>query len=165
MLRDYLFDLYIPAAELHARRTAAGGRAGTQLRRWARMLRKHWAQLHLGSVSVTQAKAMYRFRLAVYLGENLPDTVDVQLYADAVPPRNAAFCESMHRGEPIPGSANGYTYTLDVPAPCVAEQFTPRIVPRHDLARVPIELGLIAWGTRCARSERDRGKGALTGPA
>ncbi len=148
MLRDYLFNLYMPAAKLHESRTASGGRAGTQLRQWARVLRRNWAQLHLGAVTVTQHDALVRFSLAVYLGEILPDMVDVQLFADAAPPRNAVFCESMHRVEPVPGSANGYVYTLDVPVPCAAEEFTPRVVPRHELARIPIELGLIAWGSR-----------------
>ena len=51
----------------------------------------------------------------------------------------------MERSLPIPGSSNGYTYELTVAPGRDLADFTPRIVPRHALARVPNELALIKW--------------------
>jgi starch phosphorylase len=80
------------------------------------------------------------------LGDIEPHDICVQLYADPSPVRSVPFCEVMQRGERITGAAQGFTYHIRVAKQGVAREFTPRVIPRHDFARVPAELELIVWG-------------------
>lgn len=80
----------------------------------------------------------------VYLGEIAADTVRVELCADA-DERNEAVTEEMTRSEPIPDITNAAVYRAALETPRPAWHFTPRVVPFHPDARVPIELRLVAW--------------------
>ncbi|MFO1427742.1 MAG: alpha-glucan family phosphorylase [Steroidobacteraceae bacterium] len=147
MLREYVERIYLPAARLHVARTRDRGHAGGELRRWAHGLRTHWPHLHLGALEVAVLQGRRRFSVAAYLGEIGPEDVEVQLYADASPPLRAdAYCAPMQRADAIAGASQGHVYVLESEAAGPAGDFTARIVPRHPLAHVPIELGLIAWG-------------------
>jgi glycogen phosphorylase len=68
----------------------------------------------------------------------------VELYAD---PENAntPFVQQMHPIEPIAGHVNAFIYSTRVETVRPAWNFTPRVVPFHPDARIPIELPLIAW--------------------
>ena len=50
-------------------------------------------------------------------------------------------CENVHRpcGEKIPGALNGYIYQLETQAVRPQEHFTPRIIPIHHDASIPLE--------------------------
>jgi starch phosphorylase len=148
MVRDYVHDVYLPAADLVTRRTQDGGRGAVQLATWERDLHSRWAQVNLGPRIVEKGNGLRKISVSVYLGDIHPDMVDVQLYADAMSPGGAEFCQSMERSSPIPGSSNGYSFELMVKPGRDLEDFTPRIVPRHALARVPNELALIKWAPR-----------------
>jgi starch phosphorylase len=78
------------------------------------------------------------------LGDLDPDYIGVELYAEgqdgAVPVRH-----SMNRGERLSGSVNGFAYTASIPALRAPAEYTPRIIPRHSGASVPIEAPLILW--------------------
>jgi starch phosphorylase len=50
----------------------------------------------------------------------------------------------MRRDASLAG-ANGFVYVADVAGDRPASHFTPRVVPRHELASIPLELPLIAW--------------------
>jgi starch phosphorylase len=45
----------------------------------------------------------------------------------------------------IPGAVNGYIYHAEVSAQRPAGHYTPRIVPGHLAAAVPMEAGFILW--------------------
>ncbi len=62
----------------------------------------------------------------------------VELYAEGGP------LTPMRRDAPLVG-AHGYVYLADVPDTRPAASFTPRIVPAHPHARVPLELPLVIW--------------------
>ncbi len=47
--------------------------------------------------------------------------------------------------EAIPGEPNAAVYRLTVETGRPASDFTPRVVPQHPDACVPLELPLIAW--------------------
>jgi starch phosphorylase len=51
----------------------------------------------------------------------------------------------MERGEPLIGSTNAYIFTASVPADRPASDFTPRLVPFHQGALVPLEANQILW--------------------
>jgi starch phosphorylase len=57
----------------------------------------------------------------------------------------AAELHRMQRGEALSGAVNSYTYGLRIPKTLPAGDYTPRIVPALEGARVPIEAGQILW--------------------
>jgi starch phosphorylase len=84
------------------------------------------------------------FQVQVYLDDLSPEAVKVELYAEelngAAPAR-----EEMTRGEPLVGAANGFTYTARIPATRPAADYTPRLIPAHQGASVPLEAPFILW--------------------
>ena len=72
------------------------------------------------------------------------DAVRVELFADATDGGGPEIVE-MKRGEPVVGASNAHHYAASVPANRPACEFTPRIVPFHPLASVPLECARILW--------------------
>jgi starch phosphorylase len=142
-VREYTERYYLPAAEAFARRSADGGIAAEQLVSWTRLVRAHWSGLRFGETRVTTEGGRHRFAVPLYLGELDAESVAVELYAEPVsgsePDRIA-----MRRDASLAG-ANGFVYVADVAGDRPASHFTPRVVPRHELASIPLELPLIAW--------------------
>ena len=69
------------------------------------------------------------------------DAVRVELFADATDGGGPEIVE-MKRGEPVVGASNAHHYAASVPANRPACEFTPRIVPFHPLASVPLECSV-----------------------
>ena len=145
MLREYVERLYRPAAAAAAARQANDAQAARQLNAAETRLRQHWPRVHLGSLKAAVEAAAGQVSVDVYLGELEPADVDVQLYADAAAGRPQAWCASMRCEQPIPGTANGYLYRLELPPQGRIDEFTPRIVARLQGAWQPQELPLICW--------------------
>jgi glycogen phosphorylase len=51
----------------------------------------------------------------------------------------------MTRGEPLVGATHGYLYSAHVPATRPAGDYTPRVIPHHPAAIVPLEAAQILW--------------------
>lgn len=145
MVRDYVEQYYLPAAEAYRQRTADSGRLAGELRQWSVQLASHWHELHLGGLRVEPLAQGWRFVLQAYLGSLSPDTVTVQLYAEAQEMDDGPWCEPMQRLGEIPGAVNGYRYQLEVNTQRGYQDFTPRLVPHHPSARVPAEVAQILW--------------------
>ena len=73
-----------------------------------------------------------------------PQWVRVELYADPVGDE-APLRAVMAQGNQIPGACNGYVYQATVSAARPAWHYTPRIIPDHPEARVPMEAAYIVW--------------------
>jgi starch phosphorylase len=144
MMREYVERYYLPAAADYARRSAGRGENGAVLESWYERLEAGWAQLHFGNIEAAKVGEQYLFIAHVYLGEVQADAVRVELYAEptdsAAPPVYV-----MTRGDKLAGAVNGYIYTAAVPATRPAADYTPRIVPDHSQARLPLEANLIMW--------------------
>ena len=145
MVRDYVEQYYLPAAEAYRQRAADRGRLAGELRQWAGQLDAHWHELHLGDLRIEPLSEGWRFEVQAYLGSLSPDVVAVQLYADAPGMDDTPWCEPMQRLGEIPGAMNGYRYGLEVSSSRDYRDFTPRLVPGHQAARVPSEAGQILW--------------------
>jgi len=143
MLREYLETCYAPARAALRRRTEDKGKVGVELEAWAEGLRKHWSRVHL-STAVSRCERSHRFRVHVYLGELEPEAVRLELYADPHGDWPAARVP-MQRGDPLPGSVHGHVYTAEVPDHRPASHYTPRVVPYHPEASVPLEAAQILW--------------------
>lgn len=141
MLREYLETYYLPMAE-NFRRRAAG--SAVQLHDWYRQLAEHWPQIRFGNVASTQTEDGYCFEVQVYLDEMPPDAVRVELFANPIAER-APFRQMLQRGVLLSGTANAYLYRGIAPTGRPVTDYTPRIVPAHDEALVPIEASFILW--------------------
>ena len=69
----------------------------------------------------------------------------MELYADPLNETESPTRIAMSRQEAIPGAVNGYVYEADCPSTRPAHHFTPRIVPFHPDALIPLEEPLIVW--------------------
>lgn len=80
----------------------------------------------------------------VYMGEVMPSSVRVELFADA---SNGLDPEVvlLHQEQAIPGSNNGYVYAGAVSASRPSDDYTVRVVPHHPDVFLPTELPLISW--------------------
>ena len=145
MMRQYVERYYRPAASVFRRRSGDGARLARELASWAETLRRHWSQLRFGDVRVSGEPDGWRFEVQVYLAAIAPGAVRVELYADPADGQPSVR-QPLERCEPIAGAENGWRYRGVVrPASRPWSHFTPRIVPHHPDACVPIEAPLIAW--------------------
>ena len=86
----------------------------------------------------------WHFSVPVYLDDLGPDFIAVELYA-APPDDGPAELHRMQRGDLLSGAVNSFIYTVSVPKTRAAGDYTPRIVPVFEGARVPIEARQILW--------------------
>jgi starch phosphorylase len=144
VVRQYTEEHYLLAAANYAARAANHGRLGLDLLNWQAALSKHWSALRFGSAAVDQQGAQYFFQVQVYLDELDPEAVKVELYAEGQN-GGAPLRQPMNRGERLVGSANGFVYTVRVPATRPATDYTPRLIPHHSGASVPLEAFFVLW--------------------
>jgi glycogen phosphorylase len=143
-VREYTEKYYLPAAESFSTRSAAGGALASQIVSWQKAVVEHWSKLNFGQVNSETVGDFHNFRMQVFLGDLEPESVLVELYAQArdgeLPMR-----QSMTRDEALVGSVGGFLYTGQVPSSRPAADYTPRIVPAFRDVRVPLELKEILW--------------------
>lgn len=143
-IREYTEKYYLPAAAAYHERSSDHGAYGRSLLQWAQALTEHWASLRFGELLVTSSPQIHSLQVAVYLGELRTDWVRVQLYAA---PRNgeSPFVSEMTQRGDGESSTGWRTYWAEVPASRPASHYTPRIVPSHSGARIPLENAHILW--------------------
>ena len=141
MLREYVERYYVRLAEAYRRRAAG---TAVELLNWHRQLAQHWQRIHFGNVSSTPAEGGYHFDVQVYLDELSSEAIRVELYADPIE-GGEPFSQSLERGELLAGTVNAYVYQGTIPSDRPASDYTPRIVPVHGEASVPLETDLILW--------------------
>jgi starch phosphorylase len=142
-VQEYTEKHYVPLAAAYLRRSADGHATAESLLHWRRQLSDHWSRLRFGTVQVVTEEVEHRFQVQVYLDGMGPDAIQVELYADALgdddPGRHI-----MVLGEPLVGE-NAWRYSAVFPANRPASDFTPRIIPCHPEASVPLEAAQILW--------------------
>jgi starch phosphorylase len=143
-VRQYTDEHYLRAADAFRRRTENRGSLGADLVAWEAELAKHWSALRFGSATVQQQGEQYLFQVQVFLNDISPGAVSVELYAEAE--KDAApITQPMNRGESLVGAASGFTYTAVVPVTRPVADYTPRLVPQHVGALVPLEVPFVLW--------------------
>jgi len=139
-VREYTERYYLPLAARHRERAADRGAAGVALVDWRRALAERWAQVRFGETRVDRENGRYWYHVQVQLGELSSEAVRVELYADSPTERLP-----MTRAGRAEGSANGYVFSAAVPATRPVSDWTPRVVPDHPGAVVPLEAAQILW--------------------
>ncbi|HVY65079.1 MAG TPA: alpha-glucan family phosphorylase, partial [Gammaproteobacteria bacterium] len=144
MIREYLGTLYEPAMALFLRRNRAPQATATALEKWTRNLTQHWHEIRIGASTARRDGSRLQVTVPVTLGDVNPDGVSVEVYADAAG-ELPALCRALQRGQPIPGTTNGFVYSAELDTARPPGHITPRVVPNHADASIPLELPLIHW--------------------
>jgi starch phosphorylase len=143
-VREYTETYYLPLASGYRARAADRGRLGGQLVAWREALAAHWPAARFGALRVETHGAERRVAVEVRLGGLDPEAARVELYANAVdggPPERHA----MERTRTLDESGDGYEYCASIPATRAVGDYTPRLVPHHPIASVPLEAHEILW--------------------
>ncbi|MBZ5623919.1 MAG: alpha-glucan family phosphorylase [Acidobacteriia bacterium] len=143
-VRQYTSSHYIPAAEAYCERAKDGGRAGGDLLAWQREIAAHWRDVRFGAVEVFSAEREHRFGVQVYLDRVNPESVLVEIYADAKG-GGEPVRQPMRRGEPLAGAGGGYLYSGAVPNDRPVGDYSPRARPVRAGAFLPLEADQILW--------------------
>jgi glycogen phosphorylase len=143
MLRQYVGEMYLPAAADYRSRAAEEARIARELAVWEARLRSHWSDIAIVSVDARAEDGMLHVVTEVSLGRLQPDEVRVELYADAYGEQSAIRVPLCCQGQATGRFATRFTAIFATRRP--AAHFTPRVVPHHSHAGVPLELPLIRW--------------------
>ncbi|MGW6058751.1 alpha-glucan family phosphorylase [Streptomyces sp. NPDC055189] len=150
MVRDYVEQLYVPAARAHR---TLGADAAVELASWKSRVRAAWPRVAVDHVEASatgataELGATLSLRVRVRLGELTPDDVEVQSIAGRVDPEDV-----IADARPLPLKAVGGPdaegrrlyegpLALDRTGPF---GYTVRILPAHRLLASGAELGLVA---------------------
>ena len=142
-VREYTEKNYLPAAEAYHHRSADQGALAKELVQWRSAIERHWFKLRFGELRVKTDGQWHFFQVPVYLDELDPEGIMVELFAEPNH-ANEAIRERMARGEQLV-AARGFNYSARVPASRPAADYTPRVVPFHPAAKIPLEEAHILW--------------------
>jgi starch phosphorylase len=145
MVREYAERYYLPAAAAQGRRCAEQGRLGAEVAEWQSRLAEGWTNLRFSACSVTRSGSELHFEVQVYLNDIPPADVRVELYAEPAASGDGPERVAMAQTRPLPGAVQGFLYAATVATERPAEHFTPRIVPFHEEAAVPLEAPWVLW--------------------
>ncbi|MBI3630218.1 MAG: alpha-glucan family phosphorylase [Candidatus Rokubacteria bacterium] len=143
VVREYTERHYLPAAAGYRARAAEKGALGAGVLAWQRHLAAHWPEARFGAVAVQTRDDHHQFAVQLSLGGLDPEAVRVELYADPTDGGEPAR-HVMARDRKL-AAPNAYEYRGRVPASRPASDYTPRLVPHHPAALVPLEAPQILW--------------------
>lgn len=141
MLRDYLQQYYLPAANGISNRQANNNEIARQLHQWQQQLQAQWPQLHFNNVDIKRREQGVQVQVDIDLAQLDPATVRVQLIADpgaASPALVFDLCWQSAAGQ-------SHQYTADINTDRQADDFTLRLIPANTNALVPQEISFIKW--------------------
>ncbi|MGH3734972.1 MAG: alpha-glucan family phosphorylase [Micromonosporaceae bacterium] len=153
MVRDYVQQLYVPAAAASRRMTADSSAAARSLAEWRGRVVAQWPSVRVAHVESSgvgdtpQLGAQLRLRAEVALGELAPGDVEVQACAGR--PDGGEDTLTEVTTFPMGYAGNGdhlHHFEVDVPLRRAGTfGYTVRVVPRHELLASPAELGLVTY--------------------
>jgi starch phosphorylase len=143
-VRQYTEEYYLPAASAYRHRTQNQAKISQSIIAWKNQLAQNWQHLRFGEYITAQQDNRYRIDLQVYTDDIDVDAIRVELYADALDD-GAPEIHIMQRQNKLIGAVNGYDYHVELPALRPLSDYTPRIIPAHEFARVPLEAHQILW--------------------
>ncbi|MGI9577786.1 MAG: alpha-glucan family phosphorylase, partial [Microthrixaceae bacterium] len=156
MVRDYVSDMYLPAAQRSQLLAGDDWNGARQLAAFRTKVSRAWPGVRVESVDVDETVAdlgeRRRVEAVVALGELTPQEVEVQLVAGHVgqtgeleePDLVTMTCATATDGDTARPDAHAYVgeAPLDVAG---RMGVTVRVLPRHELLTRPVEFARIAW--------------------
>ncbi len=151
MVRDYVEDLYLPAARRATQLSSDDFRGARTLAAYRARITEGWHQVHVDGVEVDESIADLgsdrQVQVVVALGQLEPQDVEVQLVVGHVGQSgelDAPQCLPMHEDGRIDDLHHRFVATAPLTT-AGRMGVTARVVPRHDLVDSPLEFGLVAW--------------------
>ena len=144
-VREYTEKYYVPAASAYRERAKEEGASAARIVGWRQEVANRWDTARLGAARLLTNDGHHQFALSVCLGDLSPESVQVELYAGALPGGSPERHVMTRQTAPQQASTNGFVYTARVPATRPAVDYTPRLVPHNDEATVPLEAFQILW--------------------
>jgi starch phosphorylase len=143
-VREYTELEYLPLAKGFHERSKDNGAAGVSILGWQRLVEEHWSRVRFGSLEVHTEGGRHRFAVQLWVDELGADAVHVELFAEGL---NGAgpVREAMTRGQYPIGSGSAYVWSTTIAAERPASDYTPRAIPWHPAALVPLECQKIVW--------------------
>ena len=143
-LRDYTKHHYLPAASGYAERAAKENTLGAELLAWQHTIARQWNTVRFATVSVETHDNLHHFRVQVLPGDLPLGDLRVELYADPLREGEPAV-QAMTVTDRGAAAKGVVSYSAQVAASRAASDYTPRIVPYHPRASVPLEANQILW--------------------
>ncbi|HEU5340973.1 alpha-glucan family phosphorylase [Edaphobacter sp.] len=143
-IREYTEDHYLPAASGYRERAAKDSALGINVLTWQQDIARHWSTARFGGLSIETHEGRHAFRVEVFQGDLKPNQFKVELYAEPLE-EGGPELEVMTACKTCPAPAAALIYSAEVPATRPAVDYTPRIVPHHASASVPLEARQILW--------------------
>jgi glycogen phosphorylase len=143
-IREYTESHYLPAAAGYHERAAWESKVGASLLQWQEGIARHWNTVRFGNVSIETHNGRHSFRVEIFVGDLKPEDLSVELYADPMQKSEPAI-ETMTVGEARVDSPGAFIYSSEIPATRPAGDYTPRVIPHHANASVPLEAAQILW--------------------
>ncbi len=144
MVREYTERFYLPLADKYHHRAANNAELGLSLNKWLARLNDLWSKIHVVHVEIEERDAMHFFSLQIYLGDLTAQDVSVEVFSEPTKSDTENVYE-MHIDHPIPGTVNGFIYSIAIPATRPISDYTPRIRPHHPDCMIPLETQHILW--------------------
>ncbi|MEX2208281.1 MAG: alpha-glucan family phosphorylase [Myxococcota bacterium] len=144
VVREYTEKHYLPAGLAYRARAAEKGAIGAGVRAWQQQLAQHWTEARFGAVSVETRGDLHHFAVEVYLGGLDKGSVRVELYASPLDEGDPVQRALAHFRD-LEGPGSACEYVGQAPAARPASDYTPRLVPHHEAAIVPLEAPWILW--------------------
>ncbi len=145
MLRQYVEEYYIPAAQSFIKRAQNDGEMGMEIYQWQKSIERHWKNIYFGNLECTRKDNSYLVTVQVYLDGLDTEMVEVQCYAEPIEGQEEPEIWTMEPREPLKGAINGYLYQVEIISDRPFSHYTPRIIPRYQDARIPLENSKILW--------------------
>jgi starch phosphorylase len=151
-VRDYVTDLYEPAAAHDTRLTGGGGQPARELAAWKERVLAAWHGVHVDGVEASSEPADVgtdtTVSAVVSLGDLSSSDVEVQLVRGTVVGDDDLDGIETVAMQPVGAVDDGHqryegTFTNERAGRI---GITVRIVPSNPLLATPVELGVIAWG-------------------
>jgi starch phosphorylase len=144
VVREYTERYYLPAAAAYRKRAALKGALGAQILAWHQRLAANWSEARFGALQVETEGGHHTVRVELCLGGVDPETVAVELFAAPTDGCDAVR-QPMTPTRKLDGPGHAHVYSANVPASRPATDYTPRLVPSHPDALVPLEAPEILW--------------------
>jgi starch phosphorylase len=142
-VREYTEQCYLPASALVRQRLADQGGKARQIVDWRRALEQHWGSLRFGELKVESTAQGHAFEIQLALAGLAPDSVTVELYADAAGDESA--CRQPMARAPVAPTGGACVYRCTITGKRPPTDYTPRVIPRFDGVAVPLEADRILW--------------------
>jgi starch phosphorylase len=142
-VREYTEQYYLPASDRLRGRLADKASKAQQILDWRRQLERYWDTLRFGELKTQTSARGHAFEIEVTLAELAPDSVAVELYADAAGHGDAERYPMARAPQAV--RAGVYRYSGAAPGTRPHTDYTPRLIPHLDGVAVPLEAERIIW--------------------